>query len=194
METIKQQTRQMARRSNDSTLRVSNRVRKPAAHFSPTRTPVKETHENAIVNCTCSRQNRRPVSSNFTTRTDIKFEKVLEKAIKNLKLNISSDFVIVYYSKQERKWKKIKDLGNINVGMTYKLRVYKKSKPKKEITKAVEVKKQFETPIEEKEKIEPVNNDQYSYNQMSMQYGLYWYWNYIMNLRGFQFGNFSPFG
>ncbi|CAG9334191.1 unnamed protein product [Blepharisma stoltei] len=192
METIKQQPSQMVRRSMDATLRVSNRVRKPTSHFTPTNTPVKESHENAIVNCSCSRPHKRTIFSNFTSQTSMKFDKFFDKVIKSLKLSLNGEFIIVYFSKEERKWKKIRELENLDPSMTYKLRIYKKPQPKKEVVK-VEASPPAAPIIEEKEKPQPVNKQQLPMNPMMLQYGFYCYWYYMMYMRGIQFGSFMPF-
>lgn len=196
METIKHSTTQMTKMSLESSLRLSSRHRKPTSYFSPVPVPTKEIQDAAQVNVTCNRPGKRSTTSNFTAPSCTKFDKLVEKSIKSLKLNLNNDSIVVYYCIQDRsnfniEWKQIKNLENFDYATTYKLRVYKKPAPKKEVK--IQDPPPVKAVVEETSKNQPTNKVLVNCNPQMMQYGFYCYWYYMMLMRGYEFGGYNPY-
>ncbi|CAG9313828.1 unnamed protein product [Blepharisma stoltei] len=187
METIKQSSSE-----NEGSLRLSKRIRKPTVHFTLDTAPSKKTPENASVKMTYNKPKLPPIHTSFISPTSIKLDTVLAKGLKQLKISISDDYIVVYYSREERRWKHIKNFENIDIGMTYRLRVYKKPEKKVEV-KAVEAPK-VALPVEESQKNAMASKTPGQTREMMQLYGFYCYWYYMMSMRGYQVPNFSHYG
>ncbi|CAG9324645.1 unnamed protein product [Blepharisma stoltei] len=187
---------------NEEASYISKRIRKATTHFTFEAAPIKKPAETNLIKFTYRKPKTPSVTINFASSVNSKPEKILEKGLKRLKVGLKNDFVIVYYSYEESKWKNIKSLENIDKATSYKLRIYKKPQKRLEIKKIEEFKevkevkqikkaevideKKVETFDDDCQKYVSENKGYLQYNQMLQQFGAYCYWQYMMLMRGCQ--------
>lgn len=92
--------------NNDSnsieyTSRFSQRVRKPRKIFTLESLKPQEDVDDTLVHYSCEKPFKQP-SQSFSVQNNCKIGKILEKSLKELKLNLKDRYIVVYFCKETK--------------------------------------------------------------------------------------------
>ncbi|CAG9315190.1 unnamed protein product [Blepharisma stoltei] len=161
--------------------RSSTRVRKPTKFFTMDPSQELDPSANTKVICSCEKPSKHDPTS-FAVQDNAKLGKVLERSLRELKINTKEKYIIVYHCKETNSWKKANLNEKIEVGKSYKLRIYQAPVIKKPKIQKPEPKVEAQN----EQKTQPQAKPAAQFNQLAQQYGFYYYWMFMMQMLGMQ--------